>query len=391
MQVSDSVARSIAMVFHPLAMNSSRHWRQLLRLSGGVHPSGRLRTATITAISPLWAPFRWAERLRYERRVANVQITEPPVFILGHWRTGTTLVHYLMSQDPAFGFVSLMQTMAPALFLAGRRVLRPIMNPIVFDKRPMDNMELSLDLPQEEEYALCNLCPYSFYVGLYFPQRMSDLFRKYVLFEDISEEEIGEWKRVYLGVLKKATQFCQGRPMLLKNPVNTARIRLLLELFPNAKFIHVYRNPYVVYKSTQRFYRSVLKLVGLQELTEAELDRNILDFYRQMMQRYFDEKHLIPKGHLSEVRYEDLEKRPIGELERVYAELSLPGWETARPRIESYLATLDDYAKNHHAYTLRDIDRVQQEWGFALDRWGYAPPSGAPPRDEQRPLCSAVG
>jgi len=170
--------------------------------------------------------------------------------------------------------------------------------------------------------------------------------------------------------------------MLLKNPVNTARIRILLELFPNAKFIHVYRNPYVVYKSTQRFYRSVLKLVGLQELTEAELDRNILDFYRQMMQRFFKEKHLIPKGHLTEVRYEDLEKEPIGELERIYAELSLPGWETARPRIEAYLATLDDYAKNHHAYTLRDIDRVQQEWGFALDQWGYTPPAGASPREE---------
>ena len=31
------------------------------------------------------------------------------------------------------------------------------------DKRPTDNMELAVDLPQEEEFALANMMPYTYY------------------------------------------------------------------------------------------------------------------------------------------------------------------------------------------------------------------------------------
>jgi hypothetical protein len=36
------------------------------------------------------------------------------------------------------------------------------------------------------------------------------------------------------------------KPLLIKSPVHTARIPLLLRLFPKAKFIYMHRNPYEV-------------------------------------------------------------------------------------------------------------------------------------------------
>ena len=374
MPSSNSKVNGLSLLFHPLAMNSSRHWFRLLRASGGVNRGGRLRSAAITAASPLWAPLRLTERLIYGRRIRETQIHPSPVFILGHWRTGTTLLHYLMHQDPNFGSVSLFQTLLPASFLSARGLLGPLMRRFVPATRPMDNMELALDLPQEEEYATCNLCEHSLYVGWYFPKRMHELFHKYVLFEDALPEVVNQWKRVYLDVLRKATLHAGGKPLLLKNPANTARITQLLELFPDARFIHIHRDPYAVFRSSQKLHRSVYDMVGLQTVGDAEIQDNVLHIYRKLMRRYLDTRGLIPKGNLVEVRYEDLEQRPMQELERIYAALRLSGLEKARPRMESYLAAQKSYVKNRHVFTQHDIARVRREWQFAFDQWGYAHP-----------------
>ena len=49
-----------------------------------------------------------------------------------------------------------------------------------------------------------------------------------------------------------------GQRLLIKNPVYTARVGLLRVLFPNAKFVHIYRNPYIVFQSMKNFYHTLL-------------------------------------------------------------------------------------------------------------------------------------
>ncbi|TFG37549.1 MAG: sulfotransferase, partial [Candidatus Aminicenantes bacterium] len=69
---------------------------------------------------------------------------------------------------------------------------------------------------------------------------MRRIFDRYVMFEDVSPTVVEKWQAIYLRFLKKLTFSSGGKRLLLKNPANTARIRVLLELFPDAKFIHVY-------------------------------------------------------------------------------------------------------------------------------------------------------
>ena len=301
-------------------------------------------------------------------------IAHPPVFIIGHWRSGTTHLHNLLSKDPNLGFASTLQTVAPASFLVGRSLLRPLVARSMPDRRRMDNMALSVDLPQEEEYAMCNVCPHSFYVGWYFPRRMPELFRKYVLFEGISDQELREWRTAYLGVLRKATLHAGGKRLVLKNPVNTARLKHLLELFPDAKFIHIYRNPYTVFRSTQRLHRAALDMVSFQEVSDAAIETNVLTFYHDMMRRFFRDKDLIPAGNFAEVRFEDFEQRPMTELARVYESLGLPGWGEACSPMEEYLATQAGYKKNHCDLTQDCYAKVERYWQFAVEAWGYQRP-----------------
>ena len=91
------------------------------------------------------------------------------------------------------------------------------------------------------------------------------------------------------------------------------------------------------------------------------------------MQHYLHDRALIPKENLAEVRYEDLEQRPLLELERLYAELDLPGWDEAQGPIRDYLQTLSGYQKNRLELAPTDLDRIGEEWKFALDIWPYPP------------------
>ena len=192
----------------------------------------------------------------------------------------------------------------------------------------------------------------------------------------LSARDMKQWERVYMEVLRKATLDAGGRRLVLKSPANTGRIPHLLRLFPDARFIHIVRNPYVVYESLVHMFRSVIPMHQLQSITEDALHDLALFLLRETLRQYLEDRSSIPKGQLVELRFEDLERNPLSELEAVYATLDLPGWEAARVGIESYLGGIAGYQKNRHAIDPCTVERVQRECRFALDTWEYLPPDG---------------
>lgn len=365
-------------VLHPLCMNPLRLWVRYLQLYGGVDREYFARAAAISALSLMTSPFRIAERALFKTRIDSTPIEHAPLFILGHWRTGTTFLHSLLDQDDALGHVSLFQTLAPASFFVGQRTLQPLVAMRTPETRPMDNVRLEMEGAQEEEFAMVHYSGHSFYNGWYFPRKMEQLFEKYALFDGLNEEDREEWRRAYLYVLRAATLRAKGKRLVLKNPVNTCRISALLDLFPDAKFVHICRDPYDVLKSSLHLYRSVLDLVSLQKIDDAQIEHNVLKFYRLMLGRYLEERHLIPEGNLVEVRYENLEKEPVREIERVYAELGIPGWESARGDIQAYAESQRTYKKNVYTLNAADREKVETHWKFALEAWGYSRPAESP-------------
>ncbi len=358
----------------PLAFGSFRNWLKLLWQNRGVDRVYVHRALFVSLCSLLTSPFRLYQRTWYGRRIKKLTIQEPPIFIIGHWRSGTTHLFYLMCQDKNLGYVSTFQTLAPELFIAGK-MLKPIVSRMVPTTRVMDNMSISVDSPQEEEFGVVEMSPYSFYHHWSFPRQARNYFDRYVLFHDAPPTTVARWKDTYLSVLKKAAWKTGQRRLIVKNPVNTARIKLLLELFPDAKFIYVYRNPYVVLPSTLYFYRKTLEITQLQTIGQDEIEANVLYFYSQLLQRFLAEKHLIPPQNLVQVRFEDLEADPLAELCRIYQHLQLPGFAAAEGDFCAYIASQANYQKNYYALNEGVIEKVNRHWRFAVDCWGYAPPT----------------
>ena len=357
--------------YHALTMTPPGTWIKLLWENGGVEPTYWRRIASTLLISSIFSPWRIMEKIKYGGVVARTKIDTPPIFIIGFARSGTTHLHNLITRDPQFGTITHFQAVMPTMFLVGRRRLKKIIEKYTSPTRPMDNVKLSTDMPQEEEIAIANSCHVSLLHHLSFPKKTTEYIDKYALMRGLTEREQARWDQVLVEILKKATLDNNGKQLVLKSPTNTGRISHLLRLFPEAKFINIVRNPYHVYRSMVHFYKTILPIYQLQTIEQDEIENNIVQLYKKLMGQYLEEKDLIPSENFTEVRYENIEERPLEELERVYSDLSLPNWDQAEHNVSNYLKTITNYKKNALRLEQSEIDRVSKEFRFTLDNWNY--------------------
>ena len=373
--------------FHPCTFASPLLWMRLAWDNGGIPRPYWRKFAGILALSTATTPLRLAERVAFSRKIDRTPIDKPPFFVLGFPRTGSTHLQYLLAQDPQWGYFDTFQCVAaPFSFVARgwiRRLLEKGMAAAGEQTRPMDNVKVTVDSPQEEDIAVAAMSRLSAMHQLAFPKLFREVVAKYVMMGagpdgspdgNLSAQELRQWERVYVREVRKVVLHSGGKPPMLRNTVNIARSDHLGRLFPGAKFLHIVRNPYAVYPSVMHLHRTMLPLYQLDHFDWDEIEQNIVDTYKLAMSRYMRNRKLIPDGHFAEVRYEDLDEDPLGELERVYEELALPGWSVARERIEAYLKTVAGYRKNRFTLPQATIDRITAEWGFAVDAWGYEPP-----------------
>lgn len=325
----------------------------------------------ITLVIILLTPVRLIEKLLFGLRVKKTKIDKDPVFVLGHWRSGTTYLVNILSQDEQFGVTNAMHCFGPNMFLVGYRVMEKVLKKILPKSRHMDSVALDTVSSQEEEFAIANMSTLSNYHLVIFP-RNHYKYQKYASFHNMSESEITEWKQKYLFIIKKVTFQLKGKRLLLKSPTNTSRIKQLLELFPNAKFIHIARNPYKVYVSTKKLYDNFFPVFELQEpIPEEESEETQFEIYENMYKKYFEEKDMIPEGNLIEVRYEDVVKDPLGNIEKIYSQLGLEGFDKAKPAIARYIDSLKGYKPNKHVMDPRIMRKVAKRFDFTFKKFGY--------------------
>jgi hypothetical protein len=322
-------------------------------------------------MSLVLSPLNIYERKCYYKKIKEITIDKPPIFIIGHWRTGTTYLHNLLSQDNQFGYPTTFQTIVPGLFIGSEKLIKPIVVSSLPSKRPQDDVDLDADFPSEEEYAIGNLSPYSFYHGWCFPKNM-EFYNKFVCLEDVSSNIIEDWKMIYLNFLKKLTLYLNGKQLILKNPPNTARIKLLIEMFPDAKFIHIYRNPYHVFLSMKRNIEKEMTLYALQTPPKwVTFEKAMVYLYNRMYEKYFEERKLIKKGNLIEIKYEDFIKNPIYEIERIYNDIGLNDFGKSKVKFIKYIDSQSKIKTFNYSIDKQLKKRIYDYFKPTIDMWGY--------------------
>ncbi|NJL82752.1 MAG: sulfotransferase [Chloroflexaceae bacterium] len=344
--------------------------------NGGVDWRYLPQASLAAVVSLARLPFSTAEWLWMTGREEQIKITAP-VFIVGYWRSGTTHLHNILGQSPEFGYISPLASGLPWDILGLVRRLEPLLALALPEDRYVDNVAITPDSPQEDSIPLASMGPISYYHGLYFPKRFAEHFRRGVFFEGCTTQEIEAWRRCHVHLLKKVALHQQGRRLLLKNPVYTGHIARLRGIWPDAKFIHIVRNPYVVFQSTRHFFRRLLPELALQAydpLAIAEIESLILESYPRLMGALASDSAVLPQNSFVELSFEALEANPLLEIQRIYAQLELPGWDAAEPRFETYIAKLAGYRKNAYAYDPEVARLVESHWQPYLEWWQQRKP-----------------
>jgi omega-hydroxy-beta-dihydromenaquinone-9 sulfotransferase len=344
-------------------------WIRMLRKHGFAVDAPYLpRAALMTLTSAFTSLLRAYENKKYGPQLADVEIRRP-LFILGHWRSGTTHLHNLLARDEQFAYPNMWQVLNPHTFLTTERY-STIMKLAAPKTRLMDNVTFGPNVPHEDEFATCGtLCSPG--VGWIFP-RWAGYYDRYLTFRAVPEDEVVRWKAALLLLYKKLT-WKFGRPLVLKSPAHTARIALLLEMFPDARFVHIHRDPFAVFRSARRSIQVMERASCLQNpRSPGEIDNWIIGRYNVLYDAFFEERDLIPDGQFHEIRFEDLERDPVTEIRRLYESLGIPGFEAFRPSLEDYVSANSGYRKNAHEELPASLRReISQAWRRGFDEWNY--------------------
>ncbi len=351
-----------------IGCNFSAWTRLLIRNRFAVHWSRWHYAALYTLVSVVNSCLGLLQKIVFDRRVAETVITDPPIFIVGHWRTGTTLLHELLVLDDRYIGPTGFECVAPQHFLLTER-LAPLAGFMVSKHRAMDNMDSSLYHPQEDEFVWIMQGQPSPYLTLAFPNRAPE-HERYLDLEHLSSRELEAWKRV-LSQFVQRLYFRHRKTVVLKNPNHSFRIKVLLNIFPEAKFIHIVRDPYVVYPSSIHLVKSLSRVHSLQRPTFEGLDERVLATYVDLYRKVDEGRELVDPAHFYELRYEDLIADPEGQLHRLYEHLGLGRFEQYRPRLRQYLADHADYKTNSYDLTSEQCKIITERLGEVIDRYGY--------------------
>ena len=353
-----------------LGMSFSAWIRMLIRYRCRIDP-GRLPAVMIislcTALSSLGGLL---ERVVFARRIRAQRIDPPPVFILGHWRSGTTMLHEIMAADPRHAAPSTYQCFCPCNFLLTERLLKPLLAGLVPDTRPQDNMPIDFDSPQEDECGLNALGAVSTYWNIAFPATRREPDASLEV-EQLPPRHRVRWERALYSFLQRVSVAHPGQRLIVKSPPHTMRIPTLLRLFPDARFIHIARNPIRVFQSSVNLWQSSSDQYSLQNAPFRDVDDYVLDLYERMYDVYLRDRQLIPADRLYELRYEDLLDDPLGKTEAIYRHLDLEPFEIARPHLEQYGRARSGYKTNRYQMDPERLARVRARLRSYCTRFGY--------------------
>ncbi len=318
----------------------------------------------------------------------KVEIRDP-VFIIGHARSGTSLLHRLLCADrDRFSWFTMYEMFLPSLLQ--RKLVRGLAR---FDRRWLDGRlarrirawedrvfargrqmhPMSLTGPEEDELLMA------------LPFCSSTLVTVFPYLRELQpihcfDRMRPEWKRRHVMEFYRECVRRQlylngtGKIHLSKNPVFSEKVQSLIDTFPGARFVVMVRSPYEtipsIMKMMERNWKASDCAPERVRDSLAVLAENSLSAYRhpfEVLDRRRDTKWTV-------ARYEELMEHPAKIVERIYADLGLE----MTPELGRRLADEEKRAQEYraeHVYSLEEYGltraEIRSELAPLFERFGW--------------------
>ena len=348
-------------------------WLKLLKVGKYRIAPVRFAMALIITWLAVFAnsPAAWLQKLLYGKKIRDAKLAAAPIFIIGHWRSGTTLLHEYLIRDPQFSYADTYACFVPEHFILTRFTFRPMVSILMPNKRPIDNMAAGFDRPQEDEFALVSMGLPSPYRNIIFPNNGLKIDQEYLTLRDVSDADRKIWLDGLDTFLRTLTVLEPDKRIVLKSPPHTGRIKAILERYPDAKFIHIHRNPYSIFPSTYNLWMRLSLDEGVQRPSGIGMEECVFDWLNTMYDAFEEDVKQLQANQFCEVAYKDLTAAPVETLARIYQTLELEGFDAARSGFQKHADSQKEYKKNKFSMEPELKIRIAERWKRYFERFGY--------------------
>jgi len=316
-----------------------------------------LRSMAGTAIAKLHARAAIARALEADPQV-RARVVDRPIFVIGGWRTGTTLLQRLLAAVPglraAYPAELTVPWRAARLDAAGRdalldagdaahqrlHLLNPTMQAIhASGGRLAEECVLAMGTDFRNWGFTSTLrCPG--YVDWLLTQDLTPSYRRYA---DIL----------------RLLQDTSGRRWILKAPAHTAELPSLFRVFPDALVVHLHRDVVQTVTSGASLF-AVFRSTYSDQVDAAEVGRYQLDMTATWFERAMHARESLPRRAFLDVAFTDLVADPVATVEHICRACDVEWGASTRTAVQGRLGAL---AQQHgaHRYTPAEFGLAVEE------------------------------
>ncbi len=320
----------------------------------GINPKFFLRFLSLIPLSILVEIFILIEKIKYWEKVKKTSIERPPVFIIGHWRSGTTFLQQLIHLDNQFTAPTVVQIVTPEHFLISSKYWVPILNALMPEKRPMDEIEMKPLAPFEDEWALLRMGSETPLLKVFFPSSKTKFLSGTGDFIP-QGKKLTVWKENFMNFSKKIT-YLTNKQIVFKNPFHTPRMSIIADMFPGARFIHIVRHPFKIVPSAIYTWNIISDQNALKSGWKSPSVEDTAEIVSEFWHSVNENKDRLKSNEFAEVKYEDLEINPVRELKSIYEKLDLQFTPEFEAGIIQFMEEKKNYKKN--VFNLSDEEKT---------------------------------
>jgi hypothetical protein len=304
-----------------------------------------------------WFELNWRHQAQ---RLTAVALPQDPVFILGLWRCGTTVLHELLAAATQWVTAQTWQCFNPSTcFLTGAPAHRAA-------ERPMDQGTIATHSPQEDEFALLLLGGESAYRAFIDPRRLAECAASLARAQ---ASDLLRWQDFMRGLV--STQ--APSRLLLKSPGHTFRVPLLRDLFPQAKFVFIGRHTGELLESNRRMWRAMMDTYALWACPPDALEiflEEALGVYARVVEQCLEE---MPRERMMWLDFETLRSDPGATLRSVLSFLNVPDEKICQATDEALMRVKVHPGQRAALPAVPIVERVEMLRKAARERFAEAP------------------
>ncbi len=288
------------------------------------------------------------------------QRVNAPLIVVGLFRSGTTLLHNLLSQSPSGRFLALAEALSPT----------PVPDPETWEKDPRIKEVQGFI---RKELALTKGFSAAHHISAYRPAECSRLF-EYSLIAHLFDfrarvDSYAHWLRdqdltEYYQYYRQQLQYLSWRwphsHWVLKAPAHTFHLDTLLEVFPEANLVYLKRDPVKVVSSC-----ASLAQIGRQRFSDQnkpeDLGRYWLDVLAEGDARAEATYERVGAGRIFKVNYSELIDRPDALVAKIHRYFDYPMPVEMLQKIEHYMQHNKRGKHGRHHYTLEQFGLSKTE------------------------------